>query len=114
MPALRKPFWGSYSGRSGLGCPIPLPLPCGGLWRGSYGRWQAFERTGGSAGWEWTATDLIRRNEQRLEELLLEGLATPAEELSAESLEQLRRDVRELIAQKRTRSNVGNLTNSVG
>jgi hypothetical protein len=43
-----------------------------------------------------------QKDEQLLEELLLEGLATPAEELSAESLEQLRRDVRELIARKRT------------
>jgi hypothetical protein len=39
-----------------------------------------------------------QKNEQRLEELVLEGLATPAEELSAGYLEQLRRDVRELIA----------------
>ena len=38
---------------------------------------------------------------QRLEKLLLEGLATPAEELSAEYLEQLRRDVREVIAKAR-------------
>jgi putative addiction module CopG family antidote len=43
-------------------------------------------------------------------------LATPAEELSAEYLEQLRRDIRELIARKRAIStcNDGNLTNSVG
>jgi hypothetical protein len=41
-----------------------------------------------------------QKDEQLLEELLLEGLATPAEELSAEALEQLRRDVREVIARK--------------
>ena len=35
-----------------------------------------------------------QKDGQLLEELLLQGLATPAEELSAESLEQLRRDVR--------------------
>ena len=55
-----------------------------------------------------------QKDEQLLEKLLLEGLATPAEELSAEYLEQLRRDVREVIAKARpSRYNVGNLTNSV-
>jgi hypothetical protein len=44
-----------------------------------------------------------QKSEQPLEKLLLEGLATPAEELSAEYLEQLRRDVREFIARKRMR-----------
>ena len=39
-----QPFWGSYSGRVAQEGP---PLPCGGLWRGSYGRWEAFERAGG-------------------------------------------------------------------
>ena len=42
-----------------------------------------------------------QKDEQLLERLLLEGLATPAEELSAESLEQLRRDVQEVIARKK-------------
>jgi hypothetical protein len=37
-----------------------------------------------------------RRDEQLLEELLLEGLATPAKD-------QLRRDVREVIAQARSK-----------
>ena len=41
-----------------------------------------------------------QKDEQLLEELLLEGLATPAEELSAEALEQLRRDVRAVITLK--------------
>jgi hypothetical protein len=45
-----------------------------------------------------------QKNEQLLERLLLEGLATPAEELSAGYLEQLRRDVREIIARKRVRA----------
>ena len=45
-----------------------------------------------------------QNDEQLLEALLLEGLATPAEELSAEYLEQLRRDVREIIARKRAES----------
>jgi septum formation topological specificity factor MinE len=44
-----------------------------------------------------------QKNGQLLEELLLEGLATPAEELSAEYLEQLRRDVREVITKARAK-----------
>jgi hypothetical protein len=58
-----------------------------------------------------------QKDEQLLEKLLLEGLATPAEELSPEALEQLRRDVQESSSARQhapSTCNVGNLTNSVG
>jgi antitoxin ParD1/3/4 len=45
--------------------------------------------------------DLKRQAQERLDQLLLEGLETPPEEVSPEYLEELRRDVRELIARKR-------------
>jgi antitoxin ParD1/3/4 len=49
--------------------------------------------------------DLIRSDQKRLtkeqlDELLLQGLDTPAEEVSPEYLEDLRRDARETIAKK--------------
>ena len=52
--------------------------------------------------------DLIRADQKRqaqeqLDQLLLEGLETPAEEVSIEYLEELRRDVRELLARKRAK-----------
>jgi antitoxin ParD1/3/4 len=50
--------------------------------------------------------ELIRSDQKRLakeqlDRLLLEGLDSPAEEVSPEYLEELRRDVREVIARKR-------------
>jgi antitoxin ParD1/3/4 len=48
-------------------------------------------------------SDQKRQAKERLDQLLLEGLETPAEEVSPEYLEQLRRDVREVIAQKRAK-----------
>jgi antitoxin ParD1/3/4 len=47
--------------------------------------------------------DQKRQAKERLDQLLLEGLASPAEEVSPEYLEELRRDVRELIARKRAK-----------
>ena len=47
--------------------------------------------------------DQKRQAQERLDQLLLEGLDTPAEEVSPEYLEDLRRDVREIIAQKRAK-----------
>jgi antitoxin ParD1/3/4 len=47
--------------------------------------------------------DQKRQAQERLDRLLLEGLDTPAEEVSPEYLEDLRRDVREVIAQKRAK-----------
>ena len=46
-------------------------------------------------------SDQKRQAKERLDQLLLEGLETPAEEVSPEYLEELRRDVRRVIAQKR-------------
>lgn len=43
---------------------------------------------------------LKRQAKERLDRLLLEGLETPAEELTPEYLEELRRDGREVIARK--------------
>ena len=48
-------------------------------------------------------SDQKRQAKERLDQLLLEGLETPAEEVSPEYLEDLRRDVREVIAQKRAK-----------
>jgi hypothetical protein len=72
--------------------------------------WRPLARLLGALGGLWAKPGGLRwgtdgdrsgqKDEQLLEELLLEGLATPAEELSAEALEQLRRDVREVIARK--------------
>jgi antitoxin ParD1/3/4 len=52
--------------------------------------------------------DLIRSDQkrlakERLDELLLAGLDTPAEEVTPEYLEALRRDARAAIAQKRAK-----------
>jgi antitoxin ParD1/3/4 len=52
--------------------------------------------------------DLIRSDrkrlaKERLDQLLLEGLDTPAEEVTPEYLENLRRDAGELIVKKRAR-----------
>ena len=48
-------------------------------------------------------SDQKRQAQERLDQLLLEGLETPAEEVSPEYLEDLRRDVREVIARKRAK-----------
>ena len=48
-------------------------------------------------------SDQKRQAQERLDHLLLEGLETPAEEVSPEYLEDLRRDVREVIARKRAK-----------
>jgi antitoxin ParD1/3/4 len=48
-------------------------------------------------------SDQKRQAQERLDQLLLEGLETPAEEVSPEYLDQLRRDVREVIAQRRAK-----------
>jgi antitoxin ParD1/3/4 len=48
-------------------------------------------------------SDQKRQAQERLDQLLLEGLETPAEEVTPEYLEDLRRDVREVIAQKRAK-----------
>jgi hypothetical protein len=47
-----------------------------------------------------------QKDEQLFERLLLAGLATPAEELLAEALEQLRRDVRAVITKARTKARI--------
>jgi antitoxin ParD1/3/4 len=48
-------------------------------------------------------SDQKRQAKERLDQLLLEGLDSPAEEVSPEYLEELRRDVREVITQKRAK-----------
>jgi antitoxin ParD1/3/4 len=48
-------------------------------------------------------SDQKRQAKEQLDRLLLEGLDSPAEEVSPEYLEELRRDVREVIARKRTK-----------
>jgi antitoxin ParD1/3/4 len=45
-------------------------------------------------------TDQKRLAKEQLDRFLLEGLDSPAEEVSPEYLEELRRDVREVIARK--------------
>ena len=88
--SLRKAFWGSYSGRVGWnGALNSLPGPVAASSAAPTGVGRPLSEPGEVCGMGMAGDRSDQKDEQLLEELLLEGLATPAEELSAETLEPL-------------------------